>query len=135
MIKLVYILILLAALSSFSSCDNSLPADQVSDIVFPSGDSIPSFSTHIRPFTQQKCSYAGCHSDFTMAGGRRITDYFSYFEAANIGFIVGDNPDASLFYQVMNGKNPHLVNYRIVAPNQNQISGVYKWIKAGVPNN
>jgi len=135
LIKLLYIVIIIVSLSWISSCDNSIPTWQESNIEFPTGDSIPSFVNHVRPFAQQKCSYAGCHSDFTMAGGRRITDYFSYFEAANIGFVVGDNPDASLFYQVMNAKNPHLVNYRIVAPSQNQISGIYKWIKAGAPNN
>ena len=98
---------------SFSSCENNVAIGDQSPIVFPTDQAV-SFQLHIKPFVQQKCAYSGCHNDYTIAGGRRFTDYYTYFETSNLGFVIAGSPDASLFLQVMNGKNPHLLNYRIV---------------------
>ncbi len=116
------------------ACDNSTPAQFDVNVIFPT-DANPSFNKHVRPFITQKCSYTGCHSEFSAAGGRRITDYFTYFETANIGLIINGNSKSSLLFQVVSGSNPHLSNYRIKAPTQNQIDGIKRWIDNGAPNN
>ncbi len=116
------------------SCENNVAVGEASTVVFPADNTV-SFQLHITPFIRQKCAYSGCHSDYSRAGGRRFTDYYTYFETANLGFVIAGNPESSLFMQVMNGKNPHLTNYRIISPNQNQIDGVKLWIKAGATLN
>ncbi|MCX6146200.1 MAG: hypothetical protein NTW25_02985 [Candidatus Kapabacteria bacterium] len=123
-------LLFIFALLYLSSCDNNVAIGDQSTIIFPT-DKPVSFQDHINPFVKQKCAYSGCHSDYSRAGGRRFTDYYTYFETANLGFVIGGNPDASLFMQVLDGRNPHLLNYRIANPTQNQIDGVKAWIKLG----
>lgn len=112
-----------------SSCgDNSI--DAANSIVFPDTGKV-SFYNHVQPFVKLRCASAGCHSDYSMAAGRRMTDYNSYFETNNLGFVVPGNPDGSVLYQVMTGKNNHLEVMRIVLPTEKQKNGIYRWIKDG----
>ncbi len=113
------------------SCDSNM-IDGSSDVVFP--DSLVSFQGHVYPFIKETCSYQGCHSDETQAGGRRITDYFSYFETSNLGLIIPYKPDNSLLVQKIEGTSPHLT-YVYWKINDNQKKGIRTWIAEGARNN
>lgn len=115
------------------SCDDT--AQQIYDYEFPTEGEI-SFQNHVQPFIKLRCSTSQCHGDNTQAGNRRITDYFSYFQGLNAGgLVVVSEPETSLLLQVIDGRNPHLSNMRLVPARENQINGIRSWIKAGALNN
>ncbi|NLO18710.1 MAG: hypothetical protein GX121_02350 [Ignavibacteria bacterium] len=116
----------------FSISCNSETITGSSNVVFP--DSLISFQNHIYPLIKPTCSYQGCHSDETQAGGRRITDYFSYFETNNLGLVIPSKPDNSVLVQLLDGRLPHYpyVYWRV---NENQKNGVRQWILEGAKNN
>ena len=104
------------------------------DIVFP--DSNVSFSLQVQLFMSYTCSYSGCHSDETSAGGIRLTEYFSYWEGKNVGMVIPGQPDNSRLVQYLEGKLviPHYYAYNWTI-NSNQKKGIRQWIKEGAINN
>ena len=132
LIKYSIITIAFALLSFMSACYS--PINSSSDLRFPEEGEV-SFTEHVRPFMQVTCATANCHDDFNKAGGRRMTDHFTYFTTANIGLVVRGNPDASLLNQVLEGKNRHLFNQNRELPTDNQQEGMRRWVKNGAPNN
>lgn len=133
-IKIIFSTILIICLLSIFSCSNSVSSS--SDLRFPEeGGEEVSFSKHVKPFMQFTCATAGCHDDYTIAGGRRMTEYYTYFASANIGLVIRDNPDASLLNQIIEGKNLHLYNYNRDLPTVNQREGMRRWVLNGAPNN
>ncbi|HPI19462.1 MAG TPA: hypothetical protein PKY56_03755 [Candidatus Kapabacteria bacterium] len=113
------------------SCDSTI-IDGSSNVVFP--DSLVSFQTHVYPFMKSTCSYQGCHSDESQAGGIRLTDYFSYSETGALGVVVPYKPDNSRLVQKIEGTSPHLtyVYWKIT---DNQKKGIRQWILEGAKNN
>lgn len=102
------------------------------NVVFP--DSNVSFNRHVYPFMKVTCSYQGCHSNETRAGGRAMTEYYTYFETYNLGLVIPYKPDNSLLIQFLERKIQHssIVYFTV---NQNQIRGMRKWIEEGARNN
>lgn len=134
LIKILFSTMLILGLVIASSCTNNVSSS--SDLRFPEeGEEEVSFSKHVKPFMQYTCATAGCHDDYTMAGGRRMTEYYTYFQASNIGLIISGNPDASLLNQILEGKNLHLYNYNRDIPTINQREGMRRWVLNGAPNN
>jgi hypothetical protein len=131
-IKHILAIISIATFTIFVGCNS--PINSSSDLRFPEEDEV-SFSEHVRPFMQVTCATASCHDDFTQAGGRRMTEHFTYFTASNIGLVVRENPDASLLIQILEGKNYHLYNYGRELPTENQQQGMRRWVENGAPNN
>jgi hypothetical protein len=115
----------------FNSCNDNL-AHNPSDIIFP--DSNVSFQQHVQPVIMYNCSYSGCHSDDSRAGGLRITDYYSYFETQAIGLVIPGNPDASRLIQIVETPSYH-IPYIIWQLNANHKAGLRKWIEEGAANN
>jgi hypothetical protein len=114
------------------SCDgNGVTSSK--DIVFP--DSVVSFQNHVEPFLRLKCSYSGCHSDIDQAGGRRMTDYMSLFESANVGLIIPNKPDQSLFILKIENKLIHDPLFPSNYISENHRLGLRKWISEGAQNN
>jgi hypothetical protein len=101
-----------------------------SDIVFP--DKNISFLHQVYPFLQVTCSYAGCHSAESQAGGIIITDYPSLVQV--IGLVIAGKPDNSRLVQLLEGTLPHssLVYWKV---NDNQKHGIRQWILEGAQNN
>jgi hypothetical protein len=114
-----------------SGCNDNIITDS-SQIVFP--DSNVSFQQHVQPWLRLSCSYAGCHSDEYMAGGRRITEYYTLFESANTGLVIPDKPDNSVLCQMLEGKVIH-TGYPYWKINDNQKKGIRLWVAEGAKNN
>src|SRR6056300_25317 len=125
-----YFLIITVLLSIAFVVGCNSPINSSSDLSFPEEEEV-SFTEHVRPFMQVTCATASCHDDFSQAGGRRMTEHFTYFTTANIGLIVRENPDASLLNQVLAGKNGHLFNYGRDLPTDNQQQGMRRWVENG----
>jgi hypothetical protein len=121
---------MLIALTSlfFFGCQQNITNS--SDIVFPATN--VSFLHQVYPFLQVTCSYAGCHSAESQAGGIIIADYPSL--AQDIGLVLAGNPDGSILVQMLEGKLPHspLVYWKV---NDNQKNGIRQWILEGARNN
>lgn len=134
LIKYTLITISFVALSLLVACSNAI--NSTSDLRFPDeGEEEVSFIEHVKPFMQVTCATASCHDDFSQAGGRRMTEHFTYFMTSNIGLIVRENPDASLLNQVLEGRNRHLYSYGRELPTNNQQEGMRRWVENGAPNN
>lgn len=134
LIRIFISTIFMVGIISISACSNNISSS--SDLRFPEeGGEEVSFSKHVKPFMQVTCATASCHDDYTIAGGRRMTEYYTYFESANIGLVIRGNPDASLLNQMLEGKNKHLYNFNRKLPTNNQQEGMRRWVLNGAPNN
>lgn len=111
---------------------NSATDPQFRDLDFPEEGEVK-YLTNIEPFLRVRCAYAGCHSSAHRAGGMDLTTWFSMMGIP--GFINTDYVESSLFLQVVNGQNPHLVNLMLIKVRDNQINGIRRWIEQGAPNN
>jgi len=133
-IKFIFSLIAIVFITAISSCSNSIQS--TSDLRFPDeGGEEVSFVKHVKPFMQFTCATAGCHNDYSKAGGRRMTEHFTYFNTDNIGLVIRGNADASLLNQISEGKNLHLFNVNRVLPTINQQEGMRRWVENDAPNN
>lgn len=113
------------------TCGNVIGPD--GEVIFPEGEEEVSYILHVEPFMKLKCGFAGCHDENYAAGGRVMTRYIDLI--SQLGLIVSGDPDGSLLIQVLDGRNPHLQNYRDNYINDNQLQGMRRWIAAGAPNN
>ena len=92
-----------------------------------------SFQDHVQPYMMISCSFAGCHSDYSMAGGFRMTTYFSYFEKGEL--ITIGKPELSLLALIMDGTFPHVEPLPRNYITDNSIEGIKTWIREGAKNN
>jgi len=128
---LLILSIFISLLLMFSCSDNII--NNPKDIVFP--DSNVSFQGHVQPLITLSCSYQGCHSDITQAGGIRLTDYFSYFDNPSVlGLVVPNDPDGSRLVQIIENPNFH-IPYIVWNMNANHKQGIRTWIQEGAINN
>ena len=132
MLKNALILIFFSSLLLFFSCSDDL-VNNPQEIVFP--DSNVSFQNHVQPLITLTCSYQGCHSDISQAGGIRLTDYFSYFDNPSVlGLVIPGDPDGSRLVQILENPNFHLP-YIVWYVNENHKTGIRKWIEEDAKNN
>lgn len=116
---------------SFTSCEP--PITDNKSIIFP--DSNVSFIHHIQPFMRVTCSYQGCHSNESRAGGRAMVDYSSMlFDVANLGLVVPKDPDRSILCMMLEYKLPH-TGFIYWTSTENQRKGIRKWISEGAEDN
>ncbi len=101
------------------------------DIIFP--DENVSFQNHVYPFLKLNCSYSGCHSDESNAGGLTLTYYPTLF--ASPGMVIIENPDQSRLIQVIEGRLPHFTFYYRGNITENHKKGMRQWILEGAINN
>lgn len=133
MMNLIKFSMILTFLSMFIliSCNSSTDPN-FTDLDFPEEGEI-SYISHVDPFLRVRCAYAGCHSTTHKAGGMDLTNWFSIM--AIPGFVNTDNVESSLFLQVANGNNPHLLNLMLIRVRENQVNGIRRWIEQGAKNN
>ncbi len=129
--KIFVFMIITSFILFFYSCGDNL-AHNPQDIVFP--DSNVSFQAHVQPVIMFNCSYQGCHSDDTQAGGIRLTDYFSYMTAMSGAMVIPGNPDGSRLVQVIENPSLH-IPYILWNLNDNHKKGIRKWIEEDAKNN
>jgi len=87
------------------------------------------YTEHIAPFLLLRCSYTGCHASNSQAGGIDLSTYFEVMSSP--GVVNTSTPESSLLLQVMDLRNPHLLNLNLVPPTENQIEGIRRWIEEG----
>ncbi len=127
--KSAIIIILSIFIISMIACDSINTTGK--DIVFP--DENVSFQNHVYPFLKINCSYSGCHSDETQAGGVILTYYSSLFMSP--GMVILDDPDKSRLIQIVEGKLPHLSYFYKGNITENHKIGLRLWILEGAKNN
>ncbi len=131
--KINTLIIIIAFFLGIVSCNESGIIGHT-DIVFPEEN--VSFFNHVQPFLKVTCSYQGCHSYESRAGGRILVDHWNLFDIYNPGLVVPYKPDNSVLYQMIRDTNrlPHLplVYWSI---NDNQKQGIKTWILEGALDN
>lgn len=129
--NLISLILILIGFSVIFSCNSSTDSN-FTDLDFPEEGQV-SYISHVEPFLRVRCSYAGCHSTTHLAGGMDLTNWFSIISIP--GFINTDKIESSLFLQVVNGENPHLMNLMLIRVRDNQVNGIKRWIEQGALNN
>ncbi len=112
------------------SCDDTIGTD-AKDIVFPENN--VSFQYHVHPFLKLNCSYVGCHSDESAAGGVVLTNYSTLFLSP--GMVINGDPDKSRLIQVIENKLPHFTYFYRGNILENHKTGMRKWVAEGAINN
>jgi len=132
--KKIYTLLIIASLFGvFYACNENAIIGNT-NIIFPEEN--VSFMNHVQPFLKVTCSYQGCHSYETRAGGRILVDYWNLFDVYNPGMVIPNKPDNSILYQMIRDTNqlPHIpiVYWRIT---NNQKQGIKTWLLEGAMDN
>jgi hypothetical protein len=119
----VIVLVVIAA-----ACDDSSTNDN--NLTFPASN--VSYSQHVQPYFNVRCATYGCHDDQTRASNLSLTNYVNL--TARPGIVVSGNSNSSLLVQRIDGRIPHPINVPIII-NDNQLTGIKKWIDEGAKNN
>jgi hypothetical protein len=118
----------------FASCKDDIVGDggSPSNIVFPSSN--VSYGEHVQALFNQTCALSGCHDDRVPQGELRLTDYGKAVLEIP-GVVVPGSPDQSTLVLRIEGRIGQRMPLNRNPLNQNQISGIRKWIEEGAQNN
>ncbi len=118
----------------FISCDDTITNQNIDNIVIPSKN--VSYSQHIQPLFNVKCTSSGCHDDNSRAGDLSLT---SYANTTASSLIVSPGlPDNSILVWAIEGNGAKLmppIEAPVTPLNENQIQGIRTWIAEGAKNN
>jgi uncharacterized membrane protein len=118
--------------SGLISCKDTQTNSSV-DIVFPN-DSV-SFTKHVEPLFQQRCSGSGCHGGSTPAYDLNLEPP-SYNALINSGgLVIHGDANHSILFQSIVGNPPLMPPSKSTQLTQNQITGIKKWIDEGAKYN
>jgi len=117
------------------SCDDTLTIEDVDSKDIPSKD--VSFSQHIYPVLQVKCSFSGCHAQPNPANGIDLSTWSGVTADPNIVFPF--EPELSKLVWAIEGNKPPIPQ---MPPNGyakpvtiDQIQGIRTWIDEGALDN
>ncbi|MFC2084907.1 hypothetical protein ACFLS9_07620 [Bacteroidota bacterium] len=131
-INLLIILIMFSILV-FTACDDTLTGDDIDNRIIP--DENVSFSEHLQPVFNIKCSIAGCHDDISKAGGYSMTTWSNVLQP---GIVDPFTPETSRIIWRIEGIGVDFMpplESPVRPLTDNQIDGVKTWIKEGAENN
>lgn len=117
------------------SCKDSNPTGpggSPSNVVFP--DSNVSYSAHVQPLFDQACAFAGCHDNGANQSQLKLTSYGNAVLTIP-GIVVPGNPDGSVLVLRIQGSVGQRMPINGNPLNQNQITGIRKWISEGAREN
>ncbi len=121
----------------FQSCKDSTPTGpggSPSNIVFP--DSNVSYAAHVQLLFSQACTFPGCHSVNEPNDRVRLDSYTNLrFGVNGLPVIVPGSPDASDLVLRIEGRTGQRMPLNTNPLNQNQITGIRKWISEGARDN
>ncbi len=125
-----FILIIIAIISI--SCDDSIN---------PIYQEIPSenvsYSRHIQPLFNVKCTNSGCHDNSTRAGNLSLTSWAN--TTADLQIVVPYHPENSILVWSIEGRSASGLMPPPTAPitplTNNQIEGIKTWIREGAQAN
>ncbi len=121
----VIIIVLQACKDKITDSNIDIPSENVS------------YSQHIQPIFNQKCTTSGCHNDSERAGGLSLTTYANTVSDPSIVF-PGEPNLSKLIWAIdgNSGAEPMPPLGATVAPmNENEVEGVKTWIKEGAQAN
>ncbi|MBM4162741.1 MAG: hypothetical protein FJ217_16810 [Ignavibacteria bacterium] len=133
--RLSFLLVALGGAVLFvSSCKDEIADPSVNPIVFPQEN--VSFTRHVEPLFQQRCSFIGCHAGGNPAAGLDLsTPAYNKLMNHQPRLVVSGEGSNSLLAQRIDGRFPRQMPLDREPLNANQISGVKKWIDEGASNN
>jgi hypothetical protein len=120
---------------TFSRCKDDVASgngESPSNVVFPN-DSV-SYNAHVQVLFNQACARAGCHDGGSHQSDLRLTSYGNAVLAIP-GIVVPNQPDQSVLVLRIEGRVGTRMPLNLNPLNQNQISGIRRWIAAGALNN
>ena len=127
LIAVIFIIII-----SYTGCKDQITGSDINKRVIP--DSNVSFSRDLQPVLNLKCASAGCHEDAERAGGLSVTSCVNTKEDPTI--VVPGEPDNSRLVWAVNGIGNYPMPPAGYPPlTQNQIKGIWTWIKEGADCN
>jgi hypothetical protein len=116
-----------------ASCKNEL-VDAGSLPDFPASN--VSYSQHVEPVFQVRCTASGCHSGNLPANGLSLTaPSYSGLMNHQPRLVVSGESNNSILIQRLDGRLQPRMPYLLEPLTQNQITGIKKWIDEGARNN
>ncbi|MEW6506874.1 MAG: c-type cytochrome domain-containing protein [Bacteroidota bacterium] len=115
-----------------TGCDDTINQEDLDSKIIPS--SSVSYSQHIQPVFDARCSNAGCHNSIDRRAGLSLATWGD--ATSNSLIIFPGLPDNSKLVWAIEGRSAFPmppVNYRPLT--KNQIEGIKIWIKEGAKNN
>jgi hypothetical protein len=128
----ILFMLIFASVIFYSGCDDTVTGNDIDNKIIP--DHNVSYSEHIYPVLNAKCTNSGCHDDITMAAGLSLTNYSS--TTADYSVVAPGFPDLSKLVWAIEGNGATLMPpLGYPALTQNQIDGIKTWIEEGAKNN
>ncbi|MGE5496949.1 MAG: c-type cytochrome domain-containing protein [Syntrophothermus sp.] len=124
--------IIFSAAVAIAGCKDSITGENIDKRIIPATN--VSFNKDIQPVFDVKCNSSSCHDDGRRAGGLSLTSYQNTTSDATI--IVKGFPDNSrLYWAIRPGASNPMPPLNYPPLTENQIKGIYQWIKEGaMPN-
>jgi hypothetical protein len=125
--------VLLAAFGAwiFAGCEDKVTGGGGNDIVFPDTGAV-SYSRHVQPLFNLKCTFSGCHgADTKAARGWDLTTYSNF--AYGFDIIAPGDPTISRLNKAVEGRTPG----KEMPPGngyplpENQKQGLRRWVLQG----
>lgn len=134
MIKKINFLLVISvtAIIFIAGCDDTINQEDLDSKIIPSSN--VSFSQHIQPVFNARCSNAGCHNSIDRRAGLSLATWAD--ATGNSQIIFPGLPDNSKLVWSIEGRSAFPmppVGYRPLT--KNQIDGIKTWIKEGAKNN
>lgn len=105
-----------------------------SSIEFPASN--VSYSRHVEPLFQQRCTFSGCHSGSSPAQGLNlVAPSYSSLMNHQPRLVVAGESNNSLLIQRLDGRIQPRMPENLDPITQNQLTGIKKWIDEGALNN
>lgn len=130
--KMKYKYLILITILFLLGCDDSQSVKDLDQIIIPSSN--VSFSEHIFPVLNLKCTYSGCHNDESRAGNYSVTTWSNVVQPGVVN--PGDTTTSRLVWAIEGqlGSAPMPpINYPALTINQ--IKGIKTWIAEGARHN
>lgn len=125
---------LIGSVIGLSSCKDQIADPNTNPVVFPASN--VSFSQHVQPLFQSRCSFSGCHAGNNPAGGLDLSSP-SYNSLMNHQprLVTSGASSNSLLIQRLDGRIAPQMPFNATPINGNQLTGMKKWIDEGSQNN
>ncbi len=130
--KLAFGFAIILVLIFTSYCD-----DSINPVYQDIPESNVSYSRHIQPIFNVKCTNSGCHDDASRAGNLSLTSYAN--TTADLQIVVPFHPENSILVWSIEGRSASGLMPPPTAPvaplTDNEINGIKTWIKEGAKAN
>ncbi len=128
----MYVIFILTALI-YLGCKDSVSVEDIDNRPIPAID--VSYSQHIQPVLDIKCSNSGCHNDQTRAAGISLASWTQTTSDVSVVF-PGQPQNSRLVWSIdPSGGIPSMPPIGYPPLTLQQIIGIKKWIEEGAKNN